>query len=101
MRTKAIPLSAGMAAKNFLKASSPPAEATIPATGSSSRPRSLSEASSSAGVGGNSPGSGALIGRFGCGGGLALSEAVARFFPRFFAAIAGPPSSLDLSRRSL
>ena len=33
MRTKAIPLSAGMAAKNFLKASSPPAEATNPATG--------------------------------------------------------------------
>ena len=102
MRTKAIPLSAGMAAKNFLKASSPPAEATNPATGSSGRPRSLAEASSSAGVGDDSsPGSGTLIGRFGCGGGLALSEAVARFFPRFFAAIAGPPSSLDLSRLSL
>ena len=34
-------------------------------------------------------------------GGVAFSEAVARVFPRFFAAIAGPPSSLDLSRLSL
>src|SRR5262245_16158095 len=33
MRTKAMPLSAGMAVKNFLKASSPPAEAPMPTTG--------------------------------------------------------------------
>src|SRR5579872_4270639 len=35
IRTKAIPLSAGMWAKNFLNASSPPAEAAMPTTGNS------------------------------------------------------------------
>lgn len=45
-----MPLSGGMTVKKFLKAPSPPAEATSPATGISHGPHSLDEAPSSPGV---------------------------------------------------
>jgi len=91
----------GHGVENFLKASSPPAEATNPATGSSGRPTCPAEASSSAGGGNSSPDSETSIGRSGCGGGTAFSEAVAGFFLRLFAAIADPLSSLGPSGLSL
>ena len=63
MRTKPMPLSAGMAVKNFRNASSPPADATIPATGSFPWTGSLTAVSRSAGGWSvSSAGSGALMG---------------------------------------
>ena len=94
-----MPLSAGMAAKNFLKASRPPADATKPATASFGRPPSLAETSSPVGCSDNSSlGSVTLARCFGRDDRLAPSEAVARSFPRFFGAMTGPRSAVELSR---
>jgi len=59
----AMPLSAGIALKNFVNASSPPAEAPIPTTGKPSRDRSRPLLLGSAGVGE----SGACVVRAGVG----------------------------------
>src|SRR5713101_1216704 len=93
MSTKATPLSAGMAAKNFLKASSPPAEAPMPATGGPGRPALLSPRSTTAAaVGGDS----SVWSRvwIGCGTAFVSSEAAEGFAFFFFAAIAAPLDSL-------